>query len=70
VEVTSVVTGSPAAAAGLRPEDIVVSLDGSPVETFGDLQRLLTGERAARSMAIEVVRGGDIRLLRITPREI
>jgi S1-C subfamily serine protease len=70
VEVTTVVTGSPAAAAGLRPEDIVVSLDGSPVESFGDLQRLLTGERASRPMVVEVVRGGEIRSLRITPREI
>ena len=30
VEVVEVVEGSPAAAAGLRPEDLIVDVDGSP----------------------------------------
>jgi S1-C subfamily serine protease len=70
VEVTGVVTGGPAAAAGLRPEDILVELDGSPVETIGDLQRLLTGERVGRAMMAIVVRGGTRREVRIVPREL
>jgi len=70
VEVTGVVTGGPAAAAGLRPEDILVELDGSPVETIGDLQRLLTGERVGRAMMAIVVRGGTRLELRIVPREL
>jgi S1-C subfamily serine protease len=70
VEVTEVVVGGPAAAAGVRPGDILVSLAGSPVESFGDLQRLLTGDQAGRPATLEVVRGGDLHSLRITPREI
>lgn len=70
VEVTSVVTGGPAARAGIRPEDILVSVDDSPVETIGDLQRLLTGNRVGRAMATRVVRGGELVDLRIVPREL
>ena len=70
VEVTSVVSGGPAARAGIRPEDILVSLDDSPVETIGDLQRLLTGDRVGRSMGARVVRGAELVDLHIVPREL
>jgi S1-C subfamily serine protease len=70
VEVTGVVAGGPAARAGIRPEDILVSLDGSPVETIADLQRLLTGERVGRSLEAEVVRGGELIVVAVTPREL
>lgn len=70
VEVTGVVSGGPAARAGVRPEDILVSLDGGPVETIGDLQRLLTGDRVGHPMAATVIRGGDLHELRLTPREL
>jgi S1-C subfamily serine protease len=70
VEVTGVVSSGPAAKAGVRPEDIVVALDGSPVESIGDLQRLLTGERVGRTVTLTVVRGGDIVDLRIVPRAL
>ncbi|MGH9029108.1 MAG: S1C family serine protease, partial [Acidimicrobiales bacterium] len=57
VEVVSVVTGSPADRAGLRPRDVVVSLDGSPVEEVRDLQRILTEELVGRSATLGFVRG-------------
>src|SRR5437588_782470 len=41
VEIVNVVEGSPAAAAGLRPEDMVVAVDGPPVEPGEALQRLM-----------------------------
>src|SRR6185437_5873870 len=37
VEVVSVIEDSPAAAAGLRPEDLIVALDGRPIESVDDL---------------------------------
>lgn len=70
VEVTGVVSGGPAATGGVRPEDIVVTLDGSAVETIGDLQRLLTGDRVGRPVPVDVIRGGDLVHLRLTPREL
>ena len=43
VEIVDVVAGSPAGLAGLRAEDLVLSVDGSPVEKVDDLQRLMVG---------------------------
>ena len=44
VEVVEVVEGSPAAQAGLRPEDLIVEVAGAPVEGVDDLQRLMAAE--------------------------
>ncbi len=70
VEVVEIVEGSPAALAGLRPEDLIVALDGSPIEGVGDLQRLMTGERIGRTVVARVVRGDRELELPITPGEL
>lgn len=41
--VAEVRAGSPAAIAGIMPGDRFVSVDGTPVETFSDVQRLVSG---------------------------
>jgi len=41
--VAEVRAGSPAAVAGIMPGDRFVSVDGTPVETFSDVQRLVSG---------------------------
>src|SRR5438094_1115888 len=41
LEVVQLLDGSPAARAGVRPGDLILDLDGHPVEGVGDLQRLL-----------------------------
>src|SRR3954454_3703910 len=56
VEVVQVVEGTPAAAAGLRPEDLIVELDGSPVTGVDDLQRLMVVERIGTKVPIRVLR--------------
>jgi serine protease Do len=70
VEVVDVLAGGPAAQAGVRPEDILVALDGEPVTRVGDLQRLLTGAAIGREVPLTVVRGGAERILRIRPGEL
>ena len=70
VEVVEVSDGSPAAAAGLRPEDLVVAIDGVPVRGVDDMHRLLTGERIGRKAELAVVRGGAERTVAVTPREL
>jgi S1-C subfamily serine protease len=70
VEVTGVVAGSSAARAGVRPEDIVVALDGEPVEEISDLQRILTGDRAGRAIEALLVRGGDLLAVAVVPRPL
>jgi S1-C subfamily serine protease len=70
LEVLTVEPGSPAAHAGLRPEDVIVDLDGMAVADVGDLQRLMTGDRIGRPMTIGVVRGGERLALSVTPIEL
>ena len=43
------VEGSPAARAGLRPEDLIVEVDGVALTDVGDLQRLMVAERIGRA---------------------
>ncbi len=70
IEVVEVVDGSPAAAAGLRPEDLVVGVDSLPVRGVDDLQRLMTEERIGVRCSLEIVREGRSRTVALTPREL
>jgi S1-C subfamily serine protease len=70
IEVVEVVDGSPAAAAGLHAEDLIVGVDGVPVRGVDDLQRLMTGERIGVSVALDVVRDGVSRVVELVPREL
>jgi S1-C subfamily serine protease len=70
VEVVEVVPGSPAALAGLRHEDLVLDVDGHPVASGGDLQRLMTGDRIGRGVPLRVLRGGRVLDLTVTPVEL
>jgi S1-C subfamily serine protease len=70
IEVVEVVPGSPAARAGLRAEDLIVSVDGRDVSDVGDLQRLMTAERIGREVALGVIRGGAPVTVPITPVEL
>jgi len=56
VEVVEVVDGSPAALGGLKPEDLIVALDGAEVRGVDDIQRLMTAERIGETVTASVVR--------------
>jgi serine protease Do len=70
VEVVEVMPDSPAARAGLRAEDLILAVDGAPVTGVDDLHRLMDGDRIDRPCSVTVVRGGEERELRLTPREL
>ncbi|PYN86129.1 MAG: serine protease [Candidatus Rokuibacteriota bacterium] len=57
VEITSVVPRGPAALAGLREGDLVVSLDDRAVRTVDDMHRMLVGRRFGDELTIGVIRG-------------
>lgn len=61
VEVASVTKGSPADLAGLRPRDVVVSLDDNRVENVRDLQRMLNEDFIGRRATLGYVRAGILR---------
>jgi S1-C subfamily serine protease len=70
VEVVQVVEGSPAAAAGLRPEDLIVELDGAPVTGVDDIQRLMVVERIGAKVPVRVLREGRELTLELVPAEL
>jgi serine protease Do len=70
VEVVDVVAGSPAEHAGLLPEDLIVAIDGVPVERVDHVQRQMTGELIGREIAVTVVRGGREVTLALVPTEL
>jgi serine protease Do len=70
VEVVEIVEGSPAHRAGLRPEDLILEVDGMPVEDVGDLQRLMAGEVIGKSVIVRVFRDGQVLSLTAAPAEL
>jgi S1-C subfamily serine protease len=69
VHVTAVEPTSPAAAAGMIPDDIIVAFDGQAVGAIDDLQRQLNEECIGRTIVVTVLRRGHRRDLTILPRE-
>ena len=70
VEVVEVVAGSPAAAAGIRPEDLIVAVDGGPVETVDDVQRMMVGDRIGSTVRVDLLREGRRLELQLVPVEL
>ncbi len=65
--VDSVQPDSAAAAAGLQPGDIVLSIDGRKVESFSDMQRIVSAN-AGRTLEFRIDRGGALITLAATPQ--
>jgi serine protease Do len=70
VEVVEVVEGSPAALAGLRPEDLIVEVNGTVVEDVNDLQRLMVAELIGTDVVARIVRGGTEQDVTLVPLEL
>jgi len=70
VEVGEVVDDAPAALAGVRPGDLIVTVDGRQVETMGELQRLLVGERIGASVTFTVARHERVLDIVVVPNEL
>jgi serine protease Do len=70
VEVGEVVDDGPAALAGVRPGDLIIAVDGRQVETMGELQRLLVGERIGASVTFTVARHERVLDVAVIPNEL
>lgn len=70
VEVVEVVAGSPAARAGVRPEDLLLEIDGRPVAGMDDVQRVMDEVGVGRSLRLTIYRRGHKVALEVTPAEL
>ncbi len=64
--VDAVQPGSAAATAGLATGDLVVAIDGRPIENFTEMQRVV-GSSAGQTLAITVERDGKQVVVKATP---
>ena len=63
--ITSVNDNSPAAAAGLKEEDVVTAIDGEKVANAGSLTRIIALKRPDTAVTLSVVREGKPRDLKV-----
>ena len=70
IEVVEVVEGSPADHAGLRPEDLLIEVDGTPTPGVGELQRLMVAELIGTGVSLRLLRQGRELELELVPAEL
>jgi S1-C subfamily serine protease len=70
VEVVEVVDGGPADRAGIRPEDLILSVNGVLTERVEDLQRLMVADLIGTPVELRVLRAGRLMELRLAPEEL
>lgn len=56
-KIAAVVSGGPADRAGLKPGDVLLSIEGRTLESFADLQRIVS-TNAETPLTVELLRGG------------
>lgn len=65
VEVTRIEEGSGAERAGLRLGDVILAVDGAPVDDSGDLMELVARRRPGETVALDVSRYGKRQAVRV-----
>jgi serine protease Do len=70
IEVVEVMDGSPAEEAGIRPEDLILELDGTRLERVEDLQRLMVAELIGTRVEVRLLRTGAEQRLNLVPAEL
>jgi regulator of sigma E protease len=66
VQIGQVVKGSPAEAAGLRPGDLLIKVNGQPVASAATVQQTVIQSRG-KPVQVTVMRGGRIQDLSVSP---
>jgi S1-C subfamily serine protease len=64
--VTSVVSGSPAAQAGLQADDVITAIDGAPLQNDSDLAQILSGDKPGDTVTLTVLRGNQTLTIKLT----
>ncbi len=66
--ISTIEPGSPAAAAGFQVGDLIVGIDGTKIDNFVDVQRIVNFS-AGKTLDIDVERGNSVVTLHATPAE-
>ncbi|MHC4953119.1 MAG: S1C family serine protease [Planctomycetota bacterium] len=61
--VDRVVPGSPAAKAGIRPDDLIIKIDESRVKSWKSFRRIVRGYRAGETLKVTLKRGEKVKLV-------
>jgi S1-C subfamily serine protease len=64
--IVSVEAETPAASAGLVLGDTLLALDGQKVGHIEELMALLTGDRVGQQVSAKILRGGEVREMKVT----
>jgi S1-C subfamily serine protease len=67
--IASVEPGGPADRDGVLLGDVLLALDGAAVSDPTDVLARLGGDRVGRPIAVQVIRGGEVKTLQVTPGE-
>jgi S1-C subfamily serine protease len=70
LRVAQVISGSPAADAGLRVGDVLVAVAGQPAATATELQRMMVEDAIGTTVEITVWRNGALVDVLAVPREL
>ena len=57
--VNTVAPGGPAERAGIKPDDVIVSLDGKPINSMNDLIEFLLQKNVGDKVVVGLIRGGN-----------
>jgi membrane-associated protease RseP (regulator of RpoE activity) len=66
--VTAVTEDGPAAKAGLKAGDVITAIDGEPVDSPGDISRVVNRKKEGE-VTLTVIRNKSQQMFRVTPRE-
>jgi S1-C subfamily serine protease len=70
VEVSEIIAGGPAADAGIRAEDLLIEVAGTPIERVEDLQRIMTADLIDTRVPITLLREGRELQIIVEPSEL
>jgi S1-C subfamily serine protease len=69
IRISEVMSGGPAATAGLLAGDLLIAVDGVAVEGADDLIRLLNADRIGAETVVSILRGGAVEKRTVRPVE-
>lgn len=70
IEVVEVAPGSPADRAGIRPEDLILAVNGTTTARVEDLQRLMVADLIGVPVGVRLLRAGRLLELDLVPAEL